>query len=77
MLFSNLQHINRMLYRARQRGWLELDLLVGMWAERQVHNLSKEKLRDLEILLDQVRFITADPRLYSISCGYCRGEMHS
>lgn len=44
-----------MLYRARQRGWLELDLLVGMWAEREVSRLTPEKLKDLEVLLDQVR----------------------
>ncbi|KAG7670766.1 hypothetical protein Ndes2526B_g01479 [Nannochloris sp. 'desiccata'] len=51
--------INRMLYRARQRGWLELDLLVGMWAEREIERLAPETLNDLEVLLDQ-----ENPELY-------------
>ena len=42
------------MYRARQRGWLELDLLVGMWAERQIQQLSPQMLNDFEVLLDQV-----------------------
>lgn len=54
-----LQQINRMLYRARQRGWLELDLLVGMWAEREIERLAPETLNDLEVLLDQ-----ENPELY-------------
>jgi len=54
-----LQQINRMLYRARQRGWLELDLLVGMWAEREVERLTPEMLNDVEVLLDQ-----ENPELY-------------
>jgi succinate dehydrogenase flavin-adding protein (antitoxin of CptAB toxin-antitoxin module) len=48
-----------MLYRARQRGWLELDLLVGMWAEREVDRLTPEMLNDFEVLLDQ-----ENPELY-------------
>ena len=52
---ANAQHINRLLYRARQRGWLELDLLVGMWAESHIDALSPTQLKDLELLLDQVR----------------------
>jgi succinate dehydrogenase flavin-adding protein (antitoxin of CptAB toxin-antitoxin module) len=48
-----------MLYRARQRGWLELDLLVGMWAEREVERLTPEMVNDFEVLLDQ-----ENPELY-------------
>jgi len=61
-LFSislTLQQINRMLYRARQRGWLELDLLIGMWAEREVGRLTPEMLTDVEVLLNQ-----ENPELY-------------
>lgn len=49
------QNINRLLYRARQRGWLELDLLVGMWTERHIGGLAPQGLADLETLLNQVR----------------------
>jgi succinate dehydrogenase flavin-adding protein (antitoxin of CptAB toxin-antitoxin module) len=53
------QRINRLLYRARQRGWLELDLLVGLWAERCVPSLSEAQLDDFEALLNQ-----ENPELY-------------
>eukprot|EP00887_Chlorella_sp_A99_P002170 scaffold21.g2170.t1 len=43
--------INKLLYRSRQRGWLELDLLVGMWADRHVAALSSEELADFEGVL--------------------------
>lgn len=48
-----MQDISRLLYRARQRGWLELDLLVGLWAEREVAHLSPAALKDFEYLLLQ------------------------
>ncbi len=41
----------RLLYRARQRGWLELDLLVGAWAARALPTLPPAGLDDLEALL--------------------------
>ena len=47
--------LNKLLYRARQRGFLELDLLVGRWAERELAGLQPDVLRDFEVLLDQVR----------------------
>lgn len=59
LYFTIVQQINRMLYRARQRGWLELDLLVGMWAEREIERLTPAMLNDFEILLDQ-----ENPELY-------------
>ena len=49
----HLQHVNRLMYRARQRGWLELDLLVGMWAEREVARLQPDVLTDFETLLNE------------------------
>ncbi|PSC68645.1 ankyrin repeat family [Micractinium conductrix] len=45
--------VNRMLYRARQRGFLELDLLIGMWAERELPRMSSDMVQDLEVVLDQ------------------------
>lgn len=44
----------RAIYRSKQRGLLELDILLGQWAVRHVpHMTSEHDLRKLEILLDQ------------------------
>ena len=44
--------VNRLLYRAKQRGFLELDLLVGLWAERNVPLMSMSDLTAFEEVLD-------------------------
>ena len=36
--------VNRLLYRARQRGFLELDLLVGVWAEHNIPLMGTDAL---------------------------------
>jgi len=38
----------RLVYRAKQRGWLEVDLLLGTWAHQNVPNLSIEELDEFE-----------------------------
>lgn len=45
------QRLNRLLYHAKQRGWLELDLILGQWAEKNLEHLSAERLDDFEELL--------------------------
>lgn len=45
--------VNSLLYRSRQRGFLEMDLLVGIWAEKQIPNLSEEMLVQFSEVLDQ------------------------
>lgn len=38
----------RLVYRSKQRGWLEVDLLLGTWAAENVPNLSLEELDQFE-----------------------------
>lgn len=50
-----------MLYRSKQRGWLELDLLVGLWAQENVRKLPD----DLLIAFDQ--FLTEEnPEMFKV-----------
>ncbi|CAM9265838.1 unnamed protein product [Ectocarpus fasciculatus] len=58
----------RLVYRSKQRGWLEVDLLLGTWAERNVAGLSAADMDSYEDILnletvDIFNFITgnADP----------------
>nr|XP_024399322.1 succinate dehydrogenase assembly factor 2, mitochondrial-like isoform X2 [Physcomitrium patens] len=44
--------LNRILYRSRQRGYLELDLLLGKWAEDNINNLDENRLQELVDLLE-------------------------
>ena len=34
----------QLLYRSRQRGWLELDLIMGSWAQQHIDGLSRDEL---------------------------------
>lgn len=54
-MYYSLQMINKLLYRSRQRGFLELDLLVGLWAEREVPKMDTAMLQHFATVLDQVR----------------------
>eukprot|EP01039_Chlorochromonas_danica_P006444 gene6444-7107_t len=41
----------RLIYRSKQRGWLEVDILLGSWAARHVPQLTKEQMDDYEAIL--------------------------
>lgn len=43
----------RMIYRSKQRGWLEADILLGSWAVLHVPSLSIEELDEYEIILNE------------------------
>mmetsp|Transcript_16924 Transcript_16924/g.42911 ORF Transcript_16924/g.42911 Transcript_16924/m.42911 type:complete len:165 (-) Transcript_16924:224-718(-) len=43
--------VNMMLYRAKQRGFLELDLLMGKYAEKTIPKMSDHKLLAFNALL--------------------------
>ena len=51
--------INKLTYRSKQRGFLELDLLMGLWAEENIPRMDMRTMRDFSIVLDQVS-LTAD-----------------
>ena len=38
----------RLIYRSKQRGWLEVDLLLGTWASENVPRLSPSELDEFE-----------------------------
>ena len=43
----------RMIYRSKQRGWLEADLLMGSWAAKHVPALNEQELDEYELLLKE------------------------
>ncbi|CAM6089349.1 unnamed protein product [Calypogeia fissa] len=45
--------LNRILYRSRQRGYLELDLLLGKWATDNIEQLDDQGLVSLVAVLDE------------------------
>ena len=57
--------IHKMLYRAKQRGFLELDVVVGEWAERNLN------ARTSDTFLDQFAMVLDEenPDLYSYLTG--------
>ncbi|KAK9813019.1 hypothetical protein WJX72_007626 [[Myrmecia] bisecta] len=36
--------VNRLMYRSKQRGFLEMDLLMGLWAETRLPDMSDDML---------------------------------
>mmetsp|Transcript_5254 Transcript_5254/g.6870 ORF Transcript_5254/g.6870 Transcript_5254/m.6870 type:complete len:201 (+) Transcript_5254:167-769(+) len=43
----------RLIYRSKQRGWLEVDLLLGTWAHNNVPKLTEAELDDYEVFVNQ------------------------
>ncbi|CAH0481662.1 unnamed protein product [Peronospora belbahrii] len=43
----------RIIYRSKQRGWLEVDLLLGRWASQNVMQLSSDELQQYEDILNE------------------------
>ena len=43
----------RMIYRSKQRGWLEVDILLGKWATEHVPTLSSSELDEYDAVLKE------------------------
>ena len=41
----------QLLYRSKQRGWLELDLILGTWAEQHLERLTDVELQQYEAVV--------------------------
>jgi len=52
-----MQMANKLLYRSKQRGFLELDLLMGLWAEENIPQMDMRMMEEFSAVLDQVRQI--------------------
>ncbi|GLT39911.1 hypothetical protein SLA2020_140770 [Shorea laevis] len=49
---SKRRLFNRLLYRSRQRGFLELDLVLGKWVEDNIHSMDENGIKSLVHVLD-------------------------
>ncbi|KAL3512054.1 hypothetical protein ACH5RR_024771 [Cinchona calisaya] len=49
---SKRRLFNRMLYRSKQRGFLELDLVLGKWVQDHIHSMDGNGIKALVHVLD-------------------------
>ncbi|MBA0741026.1 hypothetical protein Gogos_014202 [Gossypium gossypioides] len=75
---SKRRLFNRLLYRSKQRGFLELDLVLGKWVEEHIYSMDENGIKALVHVLDLVfsvlenvncwlATITHKPNLHALS----------
>ena len=78
-----------LLYRSKQRGWLEMDIMLGNWASANLHKLDTAQLHQFEQLLklenpDLFKWLTAqdvvpaeaDSEVMRMICRDLKGRMN-
>ena len=40
--------VKQLLYRSKQRGWLELDIIMGTWAQQHLHTLNSQEIQQVD-----------------------------
>ncbi|XP_071722513.1 succinate dehydrogenase assembly factor 2, mitochondrial-like isoform X1 [Rutidosis leptorrhynchoides] len=51
---SKRRLLNRLMYRSKQRGYLELDLVLGTWVEEHIQSMDENGIKSLLQVLDLV-----------------------
>jgi succinate dehydrogenase flavin-adding protein (antitoxin of CptAB toxin-antitoxin module) len=49
---SKRRLFNRLIYRSKQRGFLELDLILGKWVEDNIHSMDENGIKSLVDVLN-------------------------
>ncbi|PNW76022.1 hypothetical protein CHLRE_12g550750v5 [Chlamydomonas reinhardtii] len=62
---------NKLLYRSKQRGFLELDLLMGLWAEANIPKMTMAELNQMAFVLDE-----ENPDLFKWLTGQLQAPEH-
>ena len=52
-LISNLALRKKLIHRSKQRGWLEVDIILGSWANDNIMKLKDNQLNKYEKILNQ------------------------
>ena len=61
---ADFAHRKRLIYRSKQRGWLEMDIMLGNWAAANLQQLEEPELAEFQAVIDM-----ENPDLYKYLTG--------